>query len=81
LTYSGAQTRQVQTRGGRLFVSKIFGAQKFRMKRNVKTVKSGPINEELPPDLPSICTETTLATYGSGKDYTTDTLTRVSRRP
>ena len=81
LWYRGVQTKHVQTRGGRIFVSEISGAQKYRMVRNGKTVQSGPANQQAPPDLPYICTETRLTVYGSKEDYSTDAFTRVSHTP
>jgi serine/threonine protein kinase len=80
LWFRGVQTMHVQTRSGRIFVSEYSGAGKYRIARNGKTVRSGSANQDVPPDLPYICTETRLTVYGN-KDFSTDTYTRVSRTP
>ncbi|MCY1139166.1 serine/threonine-protein kinase [Actinoplanes sp. Pm04-4] len=78
-TFRGTETGRVRTRNGRIYSSEIRGSRTLTITRNGRTVMDKRI-ESVGGDLPYLCSDTTLISYGN-RDVSTDTYERISRTP
>ena len=77
--YRGVETSHTQTRGGRIYISEIISHTTLKVTRNgkVRPTDKGVASSY---DLPYLCSETRLTTYGN-VNVSTDSFQRLSHTP
>ena len=77
--YRGVETSHTQTRGGRIYISEIISHTTLKVTRNgkVRPTDKGVASSY---DLPYLCNETRLTTYGN-VNVSTDSFQRISHTP
>jgi hypothetical protein len=78
-TLRGTVTSHNETRGGHLYSSEFAGGPSYKVTRNGRTQKI-EVHVTASTDLPYICSETRLTTYGNEK-HSTQSFVRVSKTP